>query len=105
MSRLRSSWQRVKSNLKALVNNRNLWIEVTFGVNSNFKIQKCHDIVERMWNLSLNLESHNLGHSLRQVISLHLYFPVCNMKSIYPLFLFPGMLEIINRGNLWESAL
>ena len=59
----------VNNNLKDEFSNRNLWTEVKFGVNSNFNIRKCHDIVERVRDLSLNLKSHHLGHALRQEIS------------------------------------
>lgn len=62
-----------------------------FDVNLKLKFQRCHDITERVWDLSLLLESHNLEHELRQVTSQssqYLYVPSCNVKTIYPLFLF-----------------
>ena len=68
--------------------NGNLWREMVFHKNSNFEIQRCHDITERAWDSSSALEFHHLGFDLGQVTAEHLCFPICNVRTIYPLFLF-----------------
>lgn len=58
-------WQGVNSNLKTEFGNGNSWREMEFSVNSKIEIHRCRDVKGRMWDLSLVLESHHLGHELR----------------------------------------